>query len=100
MVEPRTDGRSPYLSTAEAAALLGMTSNGIRASIAAGRLPAKKVGPKSWRIARSTVEALLPAPAPTLPEPTPFERVLELLPHITDAEQRRQLALRALQGAA
>lgn len=96
----RSDGQSTYIDVDEAATLLGRPAATVRDYIRKGRLRARKFGPRLWRVERASVEEHL-APASALqPEPTPFERIVELLPQLTDAEQLRQVALCALSRAA
>ena len=53
-----------YLTIAEAASRLGVHPNSIRNYIAAGRLSAKRVGPRLIRVDAAELEALLrPIPA-------------------------------------
>lgn len=40
----------PFLTTAEAAALLDMTDSGVRRMILTGRLPAQRAGKRVWLI--------------------------------------------------
>lgn len=97
MVAPRSDGQSPYLDVAEAAALLKLSPQGVRKWLKTGRLTGVKLGLRLWRVERSSVEAQLPKPTNAPPEPTPFERIAALLPALT-AEDRRRIAVAALTG--
>lgn len=95
----RSDGLSTYIDVDEAAQLLGRPPATVRDYIRKGRLRARKFGPRIWRVERASVEEhLAPVSAPQA-EKTPYERVLELLPQLADADLR-QVALRALSRAA
>lgn len=54
---PKAPTPTYWLSIDEAAAILGLSSKTVRRYIAAGRLEAKRVGPKLIRVALASVEA-------------------------------------------
>ncbi|MGY1452664.1 helix-turn-helix domain-containing protein [Streptomyces sp. SS8] len=52
--QPEAGPRSPWLSTTEAAGLLGITDRAVRLAIASGRLDAENIGGR-WRVSREAV---------------------------------------------
>lgn len=102
-VASRTDGQSPYVTTDEAMAMLGMPRRTVINWLSTGRLRGRKLGDR-WRVERASIEEALPPPAPAeaelpaLPAPTAVERILALLPELTEAEQR-SVAVAALTTA-
>lgn len=55
---------APYISTTEAAELIGVSPRTIRHYIAQGTLTGYRIGPRILRVSRAEVEALL-EPIPT-----------------------------------
>ena len=90
-IVPDPDGRSPYLSVPEAAALLRLPEQTVRALAERGVLRGRRIGPRLWRLERASVEAHLPER-----EPPPLDRVLALL-HLLDAGQRQRVLLRCVE---
>lgn len=89
----RTDGRSTYITPAEASTQLRVTPGGVRRMVREGRLRGVKVG-RLTRILRSDVERLLAEPNAT-PDVPAFDRAADLLSSLT-SDERRRLAVLAL----
>ncbi len=72
-----------WLSTADAARYLGLTSHRIRAEFAAGRLPGSRLGYRTLRFRREHLDAVMDSlivPAQR-PNPAPSGGVAGLVPH-------------------
>lgn len=58
-VDPRQGVATEWLSTADAARYLGLTSGRIRAESASGRLEGSRLGPRALRFKREHLDALM-----------------------------------------